>query len=389
MVDLARNSDSPSARQTWDGVPTMTNNRCAVRVFSLVALALLFSSLAFSAQPLQIPWGPVLGDMSPTRVLVSWTTNQPSRGRVLCDGREFRSPDTGLYHSAELEGLQASAEHEYYVEAFAGTQRAQSDRYVFRTPPVDLTEWSFVVVGDTRSGHSEHRRIVDAILRVTPRPWILLHTGDLVADGLKAEDWNPFFTIERPLLGTLPFYPTLGNHEHESEIYFRSLPIPPGGGPYSRSWYYFPFANALFVVLNSCAAPEPQVGYLEQQLAAAQLHGIKWRFLMWHSPPFSTSRRGGDEALRQHWVPVIDKYGATAVFCGHDHFYEHSFRKGVHYVTTGGGGAPRYPSNVKPNPYALKSASVLHFVQVLVAPSSVTVKAYRVDGSLIEQFVIR
>jgi hypothetical protein len=198
-----------------------------------------------------------------------------------------------------------------------------------------------------------------------------------------------FFDIERPILGTIPYYPVLGNHEKESELYYKTFPTPAGGGPFGKSWYSFRFANALFVMLNTNLQLDEQAKYLEQQLAAAKQQKIRWRFLTWHSPPYSTSKRGGDENVRKHLVPVIDEYGATCVFCGHDHFYEHSLRKGVHYVISGGGGAPRYPADVMSNPYRLKSEVTLHFVQVMVSPTAVGIRAIRPDGSILDHFVIR
>ncbi len=358
--------------------------------FSLVlGMLLALSASAPVAWALAVRWGPVLSDMEPTRAVVAWTTTQPARSRLTCDGKQYRSPATGLYHSVALEGLAANSEHEYYVEAFAGAERAQSDRFVFRTPPVDLAQWSFVTLGDTQSRHDKHREVLGAIMRVTPRPWLVLHAGDLVADGNKPEDWDMFFGIERALVGTIPFYPTLGNHEHESDLYYNTFPVPPGGGPHAKAWYCFPFANALFVILNSEAPLDAQARYLEQQLVAAGEHRIRWRFAVWHRPPFSSGPHGGSTSIQERWVPILDKYGATCVFSGHNHCYEHSLRKGIHYLVTGGGGGPLYPLGVKPNPYSVKGESCLHFLHVLVTPTAVAVRALRTDGTVIEQFVIR
>lgn len=364
---------------------------CRLSARSSVALGTL---LALSASTpagaaLQIRWGPVLSDMEPTRAAVAWTTTQPARSRLICDGRQYRSAATGVYHAVELEGLAPNAEHEYYVEAFAADERAESDRFVFRAPPANLSQWSFIAFGDTQSRHDKHREVLDAIMRVTPRPWLALHTGDLVADGNSPAAWDTFFRIERPLVGTIPFYPTPGNHGQESDLYYNTFPVPPGGGPHGKAWYCFPFANALFVVLNSEAALDPQAAYLEQQLVAAAEHGIRWRFVVWHRPPFASGPHGGCTSIQERWVPILDRHGATCVFSGHNHGYEHSLRKGIHYVVTAGGGGPLYPVGVKPNPYSVKSESCLHFTQVMVTPTAVALRALRTDGTVVEHFVIR
>lgn len=344
------------------------------------------------AQPaaeLAIKWGPIISDLTTTSVRIGWVTSIPCRARVMCDGREFRSPVRGIYHEVVVDGLQPNSEHEYYVQAFAEAARAQSDTYVFRTPPPRLQRWSFIVLGDTRSRHDDHRKVVRAIMRAQPRPWLIVHTGDLVADGRKPEHWDMFFDIERPLLGTIPYYPVAGNHERESELYYKSFPVPRGGGPEAKGWYAAVVNGAMFIGLNSQIQLQEQADFLAEQLASAQRRGIKWRFVSWHAPPFSSGPHGGDEDIQKAWVPILEKFGVTAVFCGHDHLYEHSLCNDIHYITAGGGGAPLYPPGVKPNPYSVKAENSHHYVQVLVAPEAVQFRAVRTDGSLIEQFTVR
>jgi hypothetical protein len=345
-------------------------------------------ALAQQNQPLRVMWGPVLSDVTSTSARLAWATNRPARGRVLSEGVEWRSAGSGIYHQVQLTGLAPGREYEYLVQVRAGHEQAQSDHYVFRTPPLGLSNWSFLVFGDTRSNHDDHRAVVRAMLRVLPRPWLILHTGDLVADGRMQDQWTVFFEIEKPLLGTIPYYPCLGNHEHESGYYYDFWPLPAGGGPQGKAWYRFELGGAVFIVLNSERQLEEQRNFLAQELARAEQERIRWRFLCWHRPPYSSGSHGGAPDIQQKWVPIIERYGATAVFCGHDHAYEHSVKNGVHYVTSGGGGAPRYPVGVKPNPYALKAAAVLHFLQVQVSPMSVGIRAIRPDGRLLDEFSI-
>ncbi|MCD6351637.1 MAG: metallophosphoesterase, partial [Armatimonadetes bacterium] len=169
---------------------------------ALVLLAALTASSAAPAQELGVRWGPVLSQVTPTSAVVAWAMTEPARCRVLCDGREFRSPQHKIFHTVKLDGLAPATDHEYYVEAFAGEKRAATDHFVFRTPPTQMPAWSFLVFGDTRSDHPAHKKVIDAVLRVTPRPWLAINTGDLVSDGRKAELWDMFFRIEEPLVGT-------------------------------------------------------------------------------------------------------------------------------------------------------------------------------------------
>ena len=61
-----------------------------------------------------------------------------------------------------------------------------------------------------------------------------------------------------------------------------------------------------------------------------------------HNPPYTATERDNavDQALRATLVPLFEQYGVDVVFSGDDHFYRHSLRNGIHYIITGGGGAP-------------------------------------------------
>ncbi len=72
------------------------------------------------------------------------------------------------------------------------------------------------------------------------------------------------------------------------------------------------------------------------------------------------------------------------VFSGHDHFYESSFKDGVHYVVTGGGGAPLRDINVNPNPYQIYAESTLHHCVIDVASESLTLYACYNNGDVFD-----
>ena len=52
---------------------------------------------------------------------------------------------------------------------------------------------SIVIYGDTRTGHDKHREVVASILKKNPK--VVFHTGDLVADGTKSDQWDVFNEI--------------------------------------------------------------------------------------------------------------------------------------------------------------------------------------------------
>ena len=82
-----------------------------------------------------------------------------------------------------------------------------------------------MVYGDTRTRHDVHREVIAAILKQTS-PDLVLHTGDLVANGPDSSLWPIFFDVERDLLRKVAFFPTLGNHERNAKNFYDFFDLP-------------------------------------------------------------------------------------------------------------------------------------------------------------------
>jgi hypothetical protein len=91
-----------------------------------------------------------------------------------------------------------------------------------------------------------------------------------------------------------------------------------------------------------------QHDWLKRELEAARARG-RVVFVQFHHAPFSGGMHGrnpgrGDGKDPHSGQPLrslaglFKEHGVTAVFCGHDEMYEHSFADGVHYYTVGIGG---------------------------------------------------
>jgi len=52
-------------------------------------------------------------------------------------------------------------------------------------------------------------------------------------------------------------------------------------------------------------------------------------------------------------VMLFERYGVDFILSGHDHFYERSHKEGIHYILSGGGGAPSTFGGVSLNPYSV------------------------------------
>src|SRR3954470_9664450 len=108
---------------------------------------------------------------------------------------------------------------------------------------------------------------------------------------------------------------------------------------------------------------------------------------MAHHPPFTavTSRQGNNPHMLA-LTPMFERYHVSAAFFGHDHNYQHYLKNGIHYVTTGGGGAPLYDVNTPPAEITQKVFSIENFVNVAVNGKVVHLQAIAIDGRTLDEF---
>jgi acid phosphatase type 7 len=257
----------------------------------------------------------------------------------------------------------------------------------FKTAPAEPQPFRFVVFGDTRSRHELHQKVANAI--VGAEPDFVLHTGDLVADGLDPDHWATFFRIERELLRRTVFFPVLGNHERNSAQYFDFFDV-------KTPYYSFDWGNAHFIILDSNAGgpgigaaarmnnQEEQKQWLEKDLAASA--GAAFRFVILHHPPFTVNveKKSHVSTFTPQLVPLFEKYKVTAVFGGHDHNYQRHVKDGVTYIVTGGGGAPLAKASAPLPDLTKKVVSTEHYVVVSVDGSQARLRAIALDGQEIE-----
>jgi hypothetical protein len=259
----------------------------------------------------------------------------------------------------------------------------------FKTPAAAADPYNFVVYGDTRTRHDVHRRVMTELLK-HGIPDFVLQTGDMVADGENSSLWPVFFDIEKELLRQTVFFPSLGNHERNT-AYFGNLFLK------DTVYYSFNWGNAHFAVINSDignaaigqrakdAFWAEQTRWLEDDLQRHQRD--QYRFVVAHHPPFTAvARRQGDNPLMTALVPTFEKYHVTAGLFGHDHNYQHYLKNGVHYIVTGGGGAPLYDVDKPAEGITQKVVSVENFVKVSADSTGLHFEAIAIDGRTLDKF---
>jgi predicted phosphodiesterase len=282
-----------------------------------------------------------------------------------------------------LTGLKAGETVHYEIPGDAPVAERSGH---FKVAPTGPSSFHFVVFGDTRTRDDLHRRIVQAIAKTEPD--FVLHTGDLVTDGYDTAQWPNFFDIERELLRKTVYFPVLGNHERNNARFHEFFDVK---SPY----YSFNWGSAHFALLDTDIANwsvsqaererfwSDQVRWLEQDLQKAEK--ADFRFLVMHHPPM-TAYQKEDHMSKETpgLVPLCEKYKVTALFAGHDHNYQHHIQNGVHYIITGGGGAPLAPVD-NPIPGITQIVEKTeHYVTVSVEGNRATINAIALDGHLIE-----
>ena len=284
--------------------------------------------------------------------------------------------------SVTLTGLKPGTAYDYTVpgkEALNGS---------FKTPPAAGQPFEFVVYGDNRTRHDVHRKVVAAILK-NSQPDFILQTGDMVENGTDTSLWPIFFDIERELLRKVAFFPSEGNHERNAHDYFDFFQVPP--------FYSFNWGNAHFSVINSDIANtaasdagrqafwKEQTAWLEEDLKKNQ--SARFRFVAAHHPPMTAvENRQGANPHMTALIPLLEQMHVSAALFGHDHNYQHYLKNGIHYMITGGGGAPLYDVNKPPAGITQKVISTENFIRVRTDGKVMHVEAIGIDGETLDTF---
>lgn len=332
----------------------------------------------------KIAGGPFVVNVTPTAATVVWVVQTGETTIGTTDGAADRSAPALRALNSNFTGLKPNTTYYYNVN---GTAEGKGS---FKTPPAGTEPFDFVVFGDTRTRHDMHRRIVAAIMK-SGKPDFVVHTGDLVENGQDTSQWPVFFSIERELLRQTAFFPSLGNHERNNRQFYEFFQV--GTNPY----YSFNWGKAHFIVLNSDIGSAGADSLAKETFWAQQRHWLEedlaknqkadFRFVIAHHPPLTAvARRQNDNPEMAALVPMFEKYKLTAGFFGHDHNYQHYLRNGIHYVVTGGGGAPLYDVDKPAEGITVKVVSTEHFVKIHVEGGVMKVSAIALDGRVLDEF---
>lgn len=206
-------------------------------------------------------------------------------------------------------------------------------------------DFSFAVFGDNRDDAGRFDTLISSVSR-DPTIAFSINLGDLVnhADpGLYSYFFGQVRNLVKPLLTVI------GNHELSPAPYGRELYADIFGPSVGPFYYSFHFGQYYFVVLDDGGdtAPDPtQQAWLVAELQKAQ--GYKYRLVFLHIPLYDPSGAGTHclpKADADKLLATLKKYKVTQVFAGHLHGYFQGSWAGIHYLVSGGAGAPLEGTN--------------------------------------------
>lgn len=341
--------------------------------------------------PLQV--APYVQNMTRTSVSILWDTPKRSPSTVRYGtspalGQTASGP-SGTRHDVHLVGLKPDTRYYYRAQ----THGPLNDTHTFRTAPGAQATITFAVVGDSGSGSRDQYLMSAVIAKFSPQ--LVVHVGDVVyKTGSERQYEANFYRPYQELLSSVPFYPSLGNHDvrtNDGAPYLRAFDLPRDNPQKTERYYSFDYGPVHFVALDSelyytdhSIPAQAQKAWLEKDLARSR---HPWKIVFFHRPPFSSAlgpHPGGDKRIRTDLVPVFERAHVDLVLSGHQHNYERLRPiNGVTYIVSGGGGGERlYP--IKPGKRSAYAVSRLNVLKVVASPDDLEVEAVGADGAVFD-----
>jgi len=234
-----------------------------------------------------------------------------------------------------------------------------------------------LIYGDTRNHPEIH---IELIRQVQKKDFTLVfHTGDQNQKGTRQTEYDSFLEIIAPL--DSEFHAVRGNHERDLKLFLANFP-----GPQGRSFYSFADEDFKYIILDSNISLLPledQYNWLVQELERADLPVI----IFLHHPVFSSGAHGQELGLELYLPNLFKRYNVTLVVSGHEHSLEHLVYEDVHYLVSGGGGAPLREMNIK-SPFSQYFNMMHHYNILRKGADSATISSYDLKGNKFYEFEI-
>lgn len=307
--------------------------------------------------------GPYLQKLTPNSITIRWRTDVACTSKVqygINTSFEFSAEDAipKTEHIIQLNNLLPATKYLYSISNEWQMLQGDGNNYFLTSPSEGSTSPVRVwVTGDFGTGSQEQRYVRDAFKNYTlTQPanfWIWL--GDnAYGMGLDSEYQQNVFDVYPEQFKNIALYPAPGNHDYAQSgyvsgnslglnfAYFNMFTVPQngeaGGEPsFTPKYYSYNYGNAHFISLDSYGSFNDTASimykWLERDL---QNNKQKWTVAYFHHPPYSKGSHNSDWEIelidmRNHIVPLLEKYGVDLVLSGHSHNNERSYLIHKHY----------------------------------------------------------
>ena len=284
----------------------------------------------------------------------------------------------GILHRVKITGLLESTKYYYKVVS----DGIESEIFNFYTVCNKNDRIEFVAYGDSRGVWDNWKNasiIAQSIEKHNPN--FVIHTGDLVKNGINETQWLDFFSIS-DFVHNSTLIPVLGNHEYYGSPFFDYFILPN-----NEKWFSFDYGSIHFVGLDSNFGSAFRIQQFFWLIFDLGINEKPFTCVYFHNPVYSSGAHGSTFYLQLIWKPIFDYFNVDIVFNGHDHNYERGKIKNTNYIVTGGGGAPL--REVGKSWWTIHSEKAFHYCYISSNSSELTFQAIKFDGNVIDTFTIK
>jgi 3',5'-cyclic AMP phosphodiesterase CpdA len=249
--------------------------------------------------------------------------------------------------------------------------------------PVAPGSVKFAVIGDNGTGKQPQFDVAEQMVAARTRfpfEFVIMMGDNLYGTQDVVEKFErPYSKL---LQASVPFFAALGNHDDPSKRTYRGFNM--GGERY----YTYTKGDVRFFVFDTNVMDRAQMAWIEQAL---QQSSDPWKIAYFHHPLYSDGdRHGSNVELRVMLEPLFVRYGVSAVFSGHEHFYERTTpQKGITYFIEGSSGQLR-KGNVNRSPMTAAAFDQDHtFMLVEIIGDRLNFETISRTGKVVDSGVVQ